>query len=650
MRPWSWPFAADEKKRRAGLDMNGLRPAVALSIGDLVAAQADCAPETVAIFDVSRPPLTYEQLHAHCRATVLALRSLGIRRNDCVAIVLPNGAAMALTFLGVAAAASAAPLNPAYRTEEFEFYFDELNPKALIARSDVDSPAIAVARARRVPIFELSQKLELEPLTGEARARLRHVDLATPNDVALVLHTSGTTSRPKPVALTHANLCGSAFNVHTTLALTASDRCLNVMPLFHIHGLVGALLSSLAAGGSVVCAPGFASDSFYYCLEEFRPTWYTAVPTIHHAVVSSARARPDLERNCSLRLIRSCSAALPGKVRRDLEEIFNVPVIEAYGMTEASHQICSNPLPPAERKEGSVGMATGAEVNVVNALGDWLPRGRSGEIVVRGSNVIKQYAGSSGIGSESFSNGWFKTGDQGYIDDEGYLFITGRFKEIINRGGEKISPAEIDRVLLQHPAVKEATAFAVLHPTLGEEIGVAVVLEPQRAATEHELKAFVAARLADFKVPQRIVIMETIPKGATGKVIRSGLAEKLSAELKGNAVAPTTVIERMVAKIYVEVLGGQGVDDNDNFFDLGGDSLQAMQVLSRVRAAFQVNLPIATIFKKATVAELSAEIFEVAKARRLSPVGQEPKQWENGAEDDIQSDADFGAGCNPSSK
>lgn len=630
--------------------MNGLRPGMALSIGQLLAVQAARAPEAVAILDVSRTPLTYEQLYAHCRATVLALRSFGVGRNDCVAIVLPNGAAMALTFLGVAAAASAAPLNPAYRAKEFEFYLDELNPKALIVPAGADLSVIAVARARRVPILELSHGLELKPLTGEARARSRHVDLATPDDVALVLHTSGTTSRPKPVALTHANLCGSAFNVHTTLALTASDRCLNVMPLFHIHGLVGALLSSLAAGSSVVCAPGFASDSFYYCLEEFRPTWYTAVPTIHHAVVSSARDHRDLMRNRSLRLIRSCSAPLPGKVRRDLEEIFNVPVIEAYGMTEASHQICSNPLPPAERKEGSVGMAAGAEVRIEDAQGDWLLRGQIGEIVVRGPHVIKQYAGSSGTGAENFSNGWFKTGDQGYVDHEGYLFITGRFKEIINRGGEKIPPAEVDRVLLEHPAVAEAIAFAVPHPTLGEEVGAAVVLEQRGTATEHELKEFVAARLAEFKVPHRIVIVEKIPKGETGKVARSGLAERLSAELKGDSLAPTTVLEKRVAEIYVEVLGGHGIDGNDNFFDLGGDSLQAMQVLSRVRAAFQVNLPIATIFKKPTVAELAAEIFEVAETCGLSLFGQEPKQWENGAEDDIQSDADFGAGCNPSSK
>jgi len=409
------------------------------------------------------------------------------------------------------------------------------------------------------------------------------------------------------VPLTHANLLASAGNIAATLRLSEADLCLNVMPLFHIHGLVGALLSSLMAGGSVVCTAGFDSEHFFPWLEAFRPTWYTAVPTIHHAVLSRAQAEPMALISHSLRFIRSSSAALPARVMQGLEETFKVPVIESYGMTEAAHQMASNPLPPGQRKIGSVGPAAGPEVSIMDETGNLLTGGEIGEVVIRGANVMSGY-GNSEANAEAFTRGWFRTGDQGYLDPDGYLFISGRLKEIINRGGEKFAPREVDDALLAHFAVAQAVTFGVPHPTLGEEVAAAVVLRPQARASVNELRQFVATTLADFKVPRQIVFVDAIPLGATGKIARNGLSEQLADQLKSESGATQTDLQHAVATIFAEVVGVEQVGATDDFFDLGGDSLRAFQVISRIRARFDVNLSIATVFAKLTVAELADEI------------------------------------------
>jgi acyl-CoA synthetase (AMP-forming)/AMP-acid ligase II/acyl carrier protein len=286
-------------------------------------------------------------------------------------------------------------------------------------------------------------------------------------------------------------------------------------------------------------------------------------------------------------------------------------------MTEASHQIASNPLPPGRRKPGSVGKAAGAEIAIMDEAGNLRPAGTVGEVVIRGDNVMLGYADNAAANAIAFTQGWFRTGDQGYFDDEGYLFLTGRIKELINRGGEKISPHEIDDVLMAHPAVEQAVAFAVPHATLGEDVGAAVVLRPAAKAEAQELREFAATRLSDFKVPRQIVIVDEIPKSATGKLQRSGIAEKFADQLKVEYVAPQSELERALANIVAEVLGVEHVGATENFFTLGGDSLRATQVIGRIRAMFDVNLSIATIFRKSTVAELADEIVqEIADTER----------------------------------
>ena len=478
-----------------------------------------------------RPALSYDSLRAQLADTVARLNALGIGRNDPVAIVLPNGPEMASAFVCMAGAATTAPLNPAYTADELKFYLEDLEAKLLVVAADDRTPASDAAAAIGIPVV----KLVFDPagpagaftLEGDTGLPAKTDGAAAADDVALVLHTSGTTSRPKIVPLSQANVCASAGHIAESLALTPGDRCLNVMPLFHIHGLIAAVLSSLQAGASICCTPGFNALQFFAWMQEARPTWYTAVPTMHQAILSRAPRNQAVIADNPLRLLRSSSASLPPQVMAELEETFSAPVIEAYGMTEAAHQMACNPLPPRERKPGSVGVAAGPEVGVMNDAGELLATGKIGEVVIRGPNVTDGYRNNPEANASSFTNGWFRTGDQGVIDDDGYLRLTGRLKEIINRGGEKISPREVDEVLMDHPAVSQVVTFAVPHAKLGEDVAAAVVLKEGEQTDERALRDFAGQRLADMKVPRKILFLDEIPKGATGKLQRIGLAEKL---------------------------------------------------------------------------------------------------------------------------
>jgi acyl-CoA synthetase (AMP-forming)/AMP-acid ligase II len=299
------------------------------------------------------------------------------------------------------------------------------------------------------------------------------------------------------------------------------------MPLFHIHGLIAGVLSSLGAGGSTYCSPGFNAMRFFGWVEEAAPSWYTAVPTMHQLILTRAARNSEAIAGNPLRFIRSSSSPLPPTVMAELEAVFDAPVIESYGMTEAAHQMTSNPLPPRARKPGTVGVAAGPDVAIMDEAGALLEGGATGEIVIRGPNVAAGYQSNAEANATAYTDGWFRTGDQGVIDPDGYLTITGRLKEIINRGGEKISPREVDEVLLAHPAVAQAVTFAMPHERLGEEVAAAVVLRDGEEASERDLRKFVGEHIADFKTPRQIVILDEIPKGATGKIQRIGLAEKL---------------------------------------------------------------------------------------------------------------------------
>jgi acyl-CoA synthetase (AMP-forming)/AMP-acid ligase II len=467
--------------------------------------------------------VTYDSLRTQVAAVADAFRSAGIGPGDRVAMSLPNGLDTIVCFLAASIAGTAAPLNPGYRYEEFAFYLDDTNAKMLVVPPQGADEARRAAADSRTPIVEATVSsagvVELSP-----KASGKTAGPPDPDAVALVLHTSGSTGRPKRVPLKHRNLAVSAKNIIGTYDLRPTDVALVAMPLFHVHGLVASTLATLASGGAVVVPPKFNPLSFWRTVRDSRATWYSAVPTIHSLLLARATGeRPEGAAN--LRFIRSCSAPLSPEMMRDLEAAFGAPVLEAYGMTEASHQMSSNPLPPAARKPGSVGVATGIKIAIMDAEGNLLPSGTAGEVVIQGPNVIEGYENNPEANKTSFTNGWFRTGDQGILDAEGYLQLVARIKELINRGGEKISPREIDELLLTHPAVSEAVCFAVPHPTWGEEVAAAVVLKG--AATEPEIMAFCKERLADFKRPKKIHIVEAIPRTATGKIQRRVVAEKV---------------------------------------------------------------------------------------------------------------------------
>ncbi|HEY6930342.1 MAG TPA: AMP-binding protein [Thermoanaerobaculia bacterium] len=593
-------------------------------------SRSDAAP---AILSAGRKRrLSYRELADQMDVVSRSLAAAGVRSGDRVAICLPDGPEMASAFLGVSAVVASAPLNPRYRLEEFAFYLSDLKPRALLLPAGSDSPARQAAEQLGISVLELAPSPDVAGRFRFASVgdSSEPIPAAGPEDVALLLHTSGTTSRPKLVPLTQRNLCASADHIVRTLRLSPHDRCLNVMPLFHIHGLIAATLSSLHAGGSVVCTPGFLAPEFFGWYAETRPTWYTAVPTIHQSILARADAHRDLIASAPLRLVRSSSAALPPIVFRQLEETFHCPVVEAYGMTEASHQMASNPLPPRPRKPGSVGLPAGPEVAVLREDGGRAASGQRGEVVIRGPNVTTGYVANPSANASAFVRGWFRTGDQGYVDEDGYLFLTGRLKEIINRGGEKISPREIDEVLLAHPAVAQAVAFGFPDPQLGEDVAAAIVLRDGQMATERELREFTSARVASFKVPRRVVFLPEIPKGPTGKLQRIGLAARLgiTAETARPSdaphVEPRTPLEEEIARIWREVLHVDRIGVEDEFVNLGGDSVLAAQIIARLGDALGVEISPLTFFEAKTIAGLSAVLSSPAASVDRGHLGPGP--------------------------
>ncbi len=579
--------------------------------GRLVDLYGGHGPADIALSAPESPDCTYANLAQQVDYIGRVLRACRIGETDVVAVILPNGPDMASAFLGVAAHATCAPLNPQFSAADLEFYFADLAVSAIVVPSGVDTKAREIATRFQIRLLEIDGArrpagcflfVGFESVPGEdARP-------GEPDGVALVLHTSGTTSRPKMVPLTRRNLCASALAIRETLALDRRDASLNVMPLFHIHGLVGVLLSSLAAGASVICTPGFDSAQFMHWLKVHKPTWYSAVPTIHQSVLEAFGEVKGADHG--LRFIRSSSSALPPVVMTRLEAFFGVPVLEAYGMTEAAHQMTSNPLPPGKRKAGSVGVAAGPRVAIMDETGLQLPTRVVGEIVIQGQSVTAGYVDNPQANLTAFVDGWFRTGDQGYLDDEGYLYITGRLKEIINRAGEKISPREVDEVFLEHEAVGQAVTFAMPHPTLGEDVVTAVVLRSGSQINESELRTFAFQRLIPAKVPSQVLIIPSIPTGATGKVQRIGLHEKLAPLLRVPYVAAASTLERLLESIWKELLDVDRVGIHDNFFTLGGDSLRATRVVARIQEALSIELSAAELFRQPTIAEFAKTVTE----------------------------------------
>jgi acyl-CoA synthetase (AMP-forming)/AMP-acid ligase II len=508
------------------------------------------------------PELDRQVSYGELRSQILCLKqhflSCGLKYNDVSAVVIPNGLDFVVAFLAVTTARGiAAPLNPTFTKEEFIFYLKDLNACRVIVLQNTASSQIKEAASElRIPVWEVSfdwNRLVNNSTTDPSRSAFSVVTpppplnsvnnflsaqshpLANKNpswdnelneaDVALLLHTSGTTSKPKLVPLTHQNLVASVNNIATSYKLNETDVTIVVMPLFHVHGLIGVLLSTLYTGGCVVVPHRFSASSFWGYVKKYGVTWYSAVPTIHQILLTRAQNANDEiasteYKDVRFRFIRSCSSALSPFVLKQLEEMFKSPVLEAYGMTEAAHQIATNLI--GDRQLGTVGKGYNVEIGVFDENGQPLPRGMKGQVCIRGKNVTSGYYNNPEANRTNWlPNGWFCTGDQGFLDSDGYLTLTGRLKELINRGGEKISPFEVDAVLITHPNVSEAVSFAAPDPKYGEEVNAAVVLKDlTKNTTEEEIKKFCQGKLAEFKIPKKIFFATSLPRTATGKIQR----------------------------------------------------------------------------------------------------------------------------------
>ena len=483
------------------------------------------------LIDSSGNALDYKHVQDVCSTLGRQLSTIETKKSNVFGIVLPNGINMAICFLTLANYVVAAPLNPNYTQDEYIFYLEDLECEYIVTDKNASTYLKNAAKKTGVKLLFIESNIEnysfhLKSIKKEESVKIK---INENDDPCMILHTSGTTSRPKQVQLTTKNILTSASNISKTLRLNKVDKGLNIMPLFHIHGLVASLLSSIFSGGSLVCTEGFNGLNFFAQIGTFQPSWITAVPTMYQAVLARSSRNTSIIDNSNIRFLRSSSAAMPVKTIEELENVFGCPVIEAYGMTEAAHQMASNSL-KGKRKYGSVGKAAGPEIALLKDGKVYNEPKMEGEIIIKGENVTKAYRNNDLANRESFTGGWFRTGDLGLFDTQGFIFISGRIKEIINKGGEKISPKEIDEALMKHESVFQAVSFSISHEKLGEEIGAAVVLKDKSSISKDELLKHLKTTISAFKIPKTILFLDEIPKGNTGKIQRIGLAKKLGVE------------------------------------------------------------------------------------------------------------------------
>jgi acyl-CoA synthetase (AMP-forming)/AMP-acid ligase II/acyl carrier protein len=575
------------------------------------------APDAPALLAAHAPATSHAALSRHVASVGARLRDAGVERSGRVAVIVAPGRALAGALLGVMSTATCCPLDPATPQARLVRTLTRLRAAA-VATDDLDGPAGAAARALGVPLVDLRVPATRPASEADFPAPSSSITppAPEPDDAALILQTSGTTGEPKRVILSHANLAASAANVAASLALATSDRCVCPMPLFHVHGIVAGLLAPLWSGGAVACVDAAQPSAVARAMAALGATWITAVPTL----------LAMLERECAviaprprLRLVRSASSPLPRRLAERLAATFDAPVIEAYGMTEAAHQVTSNRLPPYPARPGSVGIAVGVDVRVVDAAGAPVPPGTAGEVVIRGPNVATRFESDEADGGVAHRtrdvDEWLRTGDAGTLDAAGGLTLHGRLAQLIDRGGEKIAPREVEDALLEHARVRAAAVFAFAHPTLGHDVAAAVSVEPGEGLDVEELRRFLFTRLPAQKVPKRIAVLDALPTGASGKVDRVALARVVDDAAQSPRVAPRGDDEIAVAAGFAEVLAIPDVGATDHFFLLGGDSLTGMQLLARLRDRFGVTVPLRALFEHDTPAALARV---VASARRAA--------------------------------
>jgi oxalate---CoA ligase len=561
----------------------------------VIQEQAQRFPEGLALTAPTGLPLPYHRLDILLRSTLSRFKELGIGPHCRVAVVMPRGPEAIVSSLATMAGAVCLPLNPDFHEHEFRARLVRLMAHCVLTWTEAPPMLLSAARALGLPVV----RAVLHPGGEAGEIRIADMDpVVLPEPcagsaiaVGVVMLTSGTTGEPKRVPLTESNLCASAADIRRWMDLGPGDRFLCVAPPYHIVGIT-LVLASVSAGSCTFCAPGLDATRFFAWMEQFRPTWFWAAPSILRELLPLARQHRHIVDSCPLRFIRVGAASLSPEVLREAEEIFRAPVIENYGMTEAAPQITCNPLPPGKRKPGSAGLPAGPEVRIVSERGEPATAGVIGEIVVRGTNITSGYENDPEGNATAFRNGWLHTGDVGYCDPEGYLFVTGRQKEMINRGGESIFPREVEEVLLRHPAIADAVVFGMPHPRLQEDVAAAIVPREGTSVTDTEIRAYARASLMDAKVPSRIVIVSQIPRTAAGKVSRVGMVERLGMTPEiGHPVAtvtaqPGTPLEEKLGDIWRQILGVERIGLDDDFFEHGGGSLLFAVLCQRIEQEF----------------------------------------------------------------
>jgi acyl-CoA synthetase (AMP-forming)/AMP-acid ligase II/acyl carrier protein len=598
------------------------------TIPNLLSSQAERIGTACALRKPSGEQLSYQQLNERICKIAYQLRSWGLDERSRVGIVVPNGLDMSAILLAVTSTSVAAPLNPSYRESEFQSYLNDIQADCIIVLDkDRASPVRAVAHDKGIPIVELASdgitlctSADIAKILGRCdKPSLGDIHSGPkPDDTALVLLTSGSTGRSKRVPLTHRNLCASAADVCYSLQLNERDICLSMWEQFHIGGVTDLLLAPLASGGEIICTGGFNAEEFFVILNGLSPTWFQGVPATLHEILAVAKRSGRSSAKTSLRFIRSVASALPPQLMERVEELFQVPVVQTYGMTEAGPLIASNPLPPGMRKAGSTGPSCGTMISIRSTDGRALGPHETGEILIKGENVVAAYEGDEQASAKLWRDGWFVTGDTGYLDADGYLFLKGRTKEQINRGGEKIDPQEIDDVLSTHPEIEQAASFSVKHPTLGEDVAVAVVVRQSSNLDAKEIRRFVASRLSDFKVPRTVLLLSSLPRTSVGKVKRdmlAALAESQNNELP--YAPPETNLQKILAKVWIEELGVQKVGLDDDFAKLGGDSLSRVRLFLAMEKLFGVNLDSIALDENITVRQLATLIETLPDYSRI---------------------------------
>jgi oxalate---CoA ligase len=566
-------------------------------------------PDHPAIETPGYQPLTYRDLRKQALLVIKTLTAMGFGRNDRIAVIMPAGPETAVLGIAVMAGFTHAPLNPQYTEPEFLAVLSRLKVKVVIVQKDSETAARAAASSRNIPLIEIT------PSPDQAGTFTFGTDMADegndgvfaqPDDTALVLLTSGTTSLPKIVPLTQKQISKSVGILRSQLHHTDRDKSLHIVPHFHLLGILGTLLAPLSEGGTVICTRNFIAPDFLSLLKNSRPTFYCAGPSHHQAILHELKKVPLHElNNHSLRYIRSVSAPLPAPVRKELGTLLGVPIIENYAMTE-SPNITIN----MAEKEGSVGIPVIESLVILDADGTRLGSFQNGEVTIQGEVVFSGYEDTPEENASAFINGWFRTGDVGYLDDEGYLYLTGRKKELINKGGEKISPVEIDQVLMTHPAVHQAMAFRIDDEVLGEDIAAMVVVGDQNTS-EEELRRFLLDRLIPFKVPRRIYVVDEIPKGPTGKLQRFIGTERYNNGTFEDTQTPgitnepcspeVSLNQEKLIRIWKDVLDIESLSPDDDFFRCGGNSLTAIELLVKMQRAFLLTIEPDTIYRYPTI-------------------------------------------------